>query len=75
MAREFSIPFIETSAINDVNVEEAFMRLSKEVIKNLESGIRMDSRAQKSLLGPNVASAPSVNLHEPAPTKKRGCCG
>lgn len=29
---------METSAINDVNVEEAFMRISKDVYARLESG-------------------------------------
>ena len=31
MAREFSMPFLETSAKASVNVEEAFVTMTKEI--------------------------------------------
>lgn len=73
LAREFQIPFMETSAFNDINVEEAFMKLAKDVVKKLESGIKMDSKAQKTHSGPTSLSSASVNLESAAP-KKKGCC-
>jgi hypothetical protein len=74
MAKEFQIPFLETSAINDINVEEAFMRLAKEVVSKLESGIKMDSKVQKSHISANTASSASVNLIETQTKPKKRCC-
>ena len=37
LAREFKISFVETSALNNINVDEAFMKLSKEVKVRLAS--------------------------------------
>ena len=37
LAREYKMAFFETSAFNDINVDEAFMRISKEVFQRLES--------------------------------------
>ncbi len=73
LAREFQIPFIETSAFNDINVEEAFMRLSKDVVQKLESGVKMDSRAPKSPVGPTSLSSATVDLKQ-EPPRRRGCC-
>jgi GTPase SAR1 family protein len=36
VAKEFGIPFIETSAVNGVNVEEAFTKLIEDVYDSLE---------------------------------------
>ena len=37
LAKEFKIPFMEASAMNDINVEEAFMKIAKDVYSRLES--------------------------------------
>jgi hypothetical protein len=37
LAKEFKISFMETSAFNDINVEEVFMRITKDVHSRLES--------------------------------------
>lgn len=37
LAREYKMSFFETSAFNDINVDEAFMRISKDVQQRLES--------------------------------------
>lgn len=37
LAREYKMAFFETSAFNDINVDEAFMRISKESFQRLES--------------------------------------
>eukprot|EP01038_Epipyxis_sp_PR26KG_P005407 gene5407-7494_t len=38
LAKELKISFIETSAINNINVDEAFMRLTTEVHTRIEKG-------------------------------------
>lgn len=37
LAREYKMAFFETSAFNDINVDEVFMRISKESFQRLES--------------------------------------
>ncbi len=75
LAREFKIPFFETSAMNDINVEDAFMRLTKDVLKRMESGGDLNDGSGKKLppvkVGKNVVSARS--LQNAPPPKKSWC--
>lgn len=60
-ADEIGIPFLETSAKNATNVEEAFRTMTKEI------KARMASQ-------PVVNKPPPVNLREGKPARQSGCC-
>lgn len=49
------------------------MRLSKDIVEKLESGVKMDSRAPKTPVGPTSLSSSTVDLKQ-QPPKKKGCC-
>lgn len=57
LAKEFKIPFFETSALNNINVDDAFMKLSKEVKIRLAS-----EDVNKSVKkGPTKKAGPSAS--------------
>ena len=64
MADHLGIPFLETSAKNATNVEQAFMTMAAE-IKN---------RMQTVPSTPGGAGATSVNLKTQQAAKSGGCC-
>ncbi len=56
LAKEFKIFFMETSAFNDINVDEVFMRITKDVHSRLESSgtsITDNVNGRKAPLKPN----------------------
>lgn len=73
LAREFKIPFYETSAMNDINVEDAFMRLAKDVLKRVESGDTdsMGKKLPQVKVGKNTI--PARSLQSNPPPKKSWC--
>lgn len=62
-ANQLGIPFLETSAKNATNVEQAFMTMAAEI---------------KNRVGPPSSTAgatPSVNINsKPVENNKTGCC-
>jgi Ras-related protein Rab-1A len=63
-ADSISIPFLETSAKNATNVEQAFMTMAAEI---------------KNRMGPNTATSdnkPNVKINASTPVKQGGggCC-
>ena len=76
MAREFKIPFLETSAFNDINVEEAFMRITRDVYGRIESGVGVPApgghkagpKPKAGAAGPKAISSEEFT----APPKKKG---
>ncbi len=79
LAKEFKIPFMETSAFNDINVEEAFMRITKDVYSRIESGGgvipasngKAGPKPKAGAAGPKAISSEDF---EAPPAKKRGFC-
>eukprot|EP01036_Dinobryon_divergens_P023919 gene23919-32317_t len=80
LAKEFKVPFMETSAMNDINVEEVFMKISKDVYSRLEGeagskgagsgGIKGSKLSSKS--GPkSLSSADQSGAQKPV---SRGWC-
>eukprot|EP01098_Paradermamoeba_levis_P014803 TRINITY_DN723_c0_g1_i3.p2 TRINITY_DN723_c0_g1~~TRINITY_DN723_c0_g1_i3.p2 ORF type:complete len:217 (+),score=60.90 TRINITY_DN723_c0_g1_i3:218-868(+) len=70
LANEFGIKFLETSAKNSINVEEAFISLARDIKKRL-----IDS--PNPTPGPQPTGGP-VNPVTPSPTPAPatgGCCG
>lgn len=63
LADHLGIPFLETSAKNATNVEQAFMTMAAE-IKN---------RMQTVPATPGVGQQ-SLNINKPQPSKSSGCC-
>lgn len=63
LADQLGIPFLETSAKNSTNVEQAFMTMAAE-IKN---------RMQSVPATPGVGQT-SLNINKPQPAKSSGCC-
>jgi len=56
VAKEFGIPFIETSAVNGVNVEEAFTKLIEDVYDSLEDAGAAGARNGVSQSGKGSSS-------------------
>jgi GTPase SAR1 family protein len=57
LAREFKIPFYETSAMNDINVDEAFMKITRDVHTKAQAGNNLSvlkSSTVKPLTNQNV---------------------
>ena len=59
MAANYSLNYIETSAKTDSNVFEAFLKLTKEIMKK---GLVADGKEGESL------------SEKPKENKKKGCC-
>jgi len=67
LAEEQKIPFIETSAKDDINVTEAFMKITEDVVNNQPTTSRAGGRPQRT--GINLAESNSNNGGG-----KKGCC-
>ena len=65
LADQLGIPFLETSAKNATNVEQAFMTMAAE-IKN-----RMQTVPNNT---PGIGGQTPVNINKPASAKSGGCC-
>jgi len=75
LAKEFGIPFMETSAVESINVDEAFNKLTQIVYDRLESTGMLSRRPSGSFKqqGSNGAAnlKQSSNVSE---ENKSGCC-
>ena len=69
LAREFKMTFFETSAMTDINVDEAFMTIAKQVKNRLEN---FDPTVP--LPGVTGAGTAKVNSKNLKTKKKGGCC-
>eukprot|EP00002_Diphylleia_rotans_P016839 TRINITY_DN326_c0_g1_i1.p1 TRINITY_DN326_c0_g1~~TRINITY_DN326_c0_g1_i1.p1 ORF type:complete len:206 (+),score=50.65 TRINITY_DN326_c0_g1_i1:81-698(+) len=68
LADEYKIQFLETSAKGNINVEEAFLTIAKEIKKRL-----IDTNGPGA--GPNAGAAGNGTVNPAAPEgKKKGCC-
>jgi hypothetical protein len=63
LAQEFGIPFMETSAVSSINVDEAFDKLIHAVYDVLES---------QGMLPPKLSTSNSVSPISPATGKPAG---
>jgi len=72
MAKEFGIPFLETSAVADRNVKQAFERVSLDVVARLEAE-RSAARTDAAPAGgdPGIRIGSNFRVAE---KKKSGCC-
>ena len=66
LAREFKMTFFEASAMTDVNVDQAFMAIARQVKDRLEN---FDPTAPIT-----AAVGAKVNKQNLKPTKKKGGC-
>jgi small GTP-binding protein len=66
IANEFNLKFFETSAMNNINIEESFKQLSSEIIK-IKDAKNSSSDAEPQ----RMALKPSSNNEQ---KKKKGCC-
>jgi Ras-related protein Rab-8A len=66
LADEFKIKFLETSAKNSLNVDEAFITLAKDIKKRL-----IDTEQDQ----PPVTEAGFKPTAAKPPTGRRPCCG
>eukprot|EP01097_Dermamoeba_algensis_P006747 TRINITY_DN420_c0_g1_i5.p1 TRINITY_DN420_c0_g1~~TRINITY_DN420_c0_g1_i5.p1 ORF type:complete len:217 (-),score=38.65 TRINITY_DN420_c0_g1_i5:167-817(-) len=70
LANEFGIKFLETSAKNNINVEEAFFTLARDIKKRL-----IDPSPQQSQGGGSATGTVPVNPAPPVDKPGGGCCG
>ena len=69
LAKEFNLPFVETSAIDGTNVDEAFMKLITSVHDRLEqAGLLRSSRAVS-----NRVANDSISFEEENAASRK-CC-
>jgi Ras-related protein Rab-8A len=71
LADEFGIKFLETSAKNSINVDEAFISLAKDIKKRL---IDSGGEPQNNQTGPNGTIKPKAQNNQGAGSKKPICC-
>ena len=64
LAAEFGIPFFETSAMNNINVDAAFTHIAKCVKDRLASS----EERKKSVSGS------TLNLNSASKEQKKSCC-
>ena len=65
-AASLNIPFIETSAKADTNVEQAFMTMAAEIKNRL---------ANQPIIQPTTGTGPIINPQSPSPNNaNKGCC-
>ena len=62
LANEFQVKYFETSALNNLNIEESFNALTEEIMTKKNIEINKPSG--------NITLSPSVKIQE----KKSGCC-
>jgi Ras-related protein Rab-8A len=65
LAEEYKIPFMETSAMNNTNVQEAFLHITKDVVKTLAPATGAGGGADKNKADLSKSKAGG---------KKKGCC-
>jgi hypothetical protein len=71
LAKEFKIPFMETSAVQGTNVDEAFTVLAQAVLDRLEKSGRVHPRT-------SLTDSGSINgqrLTDGSGEPKKPCCG
>ncbi len=66
LADEYGIKFLETSAKNSINVEEAFITLAKDIKKRLIDNTETAGNPNKTEV---------VNVSPQTKAAKRPCCG
>lgn len=73
LAREFKIPFYETSAMNDINVDEAFMKITRDVHTKAQVGNNVGPLKSSTSLRPGPKGISSADLNKNTPPKKSWC--
>lgn len=73
LAREFNIPFFETSAMNNINVDDAFMRITKDVTARIAAGGMKTGLAVHNNTVPN-APKQQISASNVAPPRRRSWC-
>ena len=71
LAREFKIKFIETSAFNDINVDEAFMRITTEVYNRVEKGEIINNGKNSKLNSSNNNKLSTTNFDDSSKDKAK----
>uniref|UniRef100_A0A7S0V162 Uncharacterized protein n=1 Tax=Polytomella parva TaxID=51329 RepID=A0A7S0V162_9CHLO len=73
LADEFNIPFFETSAKENINVNEVFMTIAKDVLQRLQREQQSQEQEQQQQMATPVKLTSGVEpgMHK---KKKSGCC-
>jgi len=81
LAKEYKIPFYETSAMTDVNVDQAFMHIARAVKERIETEGADDDAGAGGGGGGGGAGKKSktkkgrkIKAEDEKPKKKGGCC-
>lgn len=75
LAKEFGIPFMETSAVESINVDEAFNKLTQIVYDRLESSGLLSRRPHSTTHSHSPVN--NANLRQPGKggeEARSGCC-
>eukprot|EP00695_Tsukubamonas_globosa_P003791 TRINITY_DN831_c0_g1_i1.p1 TRINITY_DN831_c0_g1~~TRINITY_DN831_c0_g1_i1.p1 ORF type:complete len:216 (-),score=90.60 TRINITY_DN831_c0_g1_i1:133-780(-) len=73
LADEYGIKFLETSAKNNINVEEAFFTIARDIKKRLIDVDGAGAGGAAAGGAPNAVKLPPGGKNAPPPEKK-GCC-
>ena len=71
LADSYGIPFIETSAKNNENIEKLFIDSTKAFI---DKQLRMGNTGFTQKVGPSTSSAVNLSSQKIENPKKKGCC-
>jgi hypothetical protein len=75
LAKEYNVSFFETSAINDINVDEAFMRITKDVSARIQSGGGSSSSSSSKAIKPGASGSRTISSFSSSdPKPKRSWC-
>jgi Ras-related protein Rab-1A len=71
LAKQYNISFLETSAKETVNIDELFLRITKNFIEKQNSmNVKNEAKKEKTIKGTKLINVNNFNDQ----SKKKGCC-
>ncbi|EGR29879.1 Ras-related gtp-binding protein, putative [Ichthyophthirius multifiliis] len=80
LAKQYNLPFLETSALNNINIYESFIQLSKMGIEQIELNQQNQESKPLSIINFNVLqegyqkNTNKINLQSKQQKQKKKCC-
>lgn len=74
MAEKEGLSFLETSALDATNVENAFQTILSEIYQIISKKARAAQEAARASVGVTPAQGTTINVTDSAATTKWACC-